>query len=305
MRPALVLFMMATATVVFAAPKVPPPETPDLATIVGRDPAVFPVELSKVELGMTLDEVRKAAPRAFGRERVELKDGRASLNPRIGNTDVWLQLDFADGRLYSVVFMVHRPHADVLSGLTAVWGEPERMRRYDQPEHVWMNTKLGLRARLEAPGRWSTISYQRLVTLDAMIGTTKGRLGIERIPLLGATRAEVVKAYERLPVGHNPNQLTIHLPTIDDGPLDDSAYGALEVMLSKDRVIKYMLVLRVRSKNVADRVRMQLGALFGASKEIGAPFPGQWTFVGPPEMNFSYDADTNILSINVDWKKGL
>ena len=281
------------------APKATPAPA-GIATIAGVEPASFPRSLGALQFGMTVDEVRTTVPTVIGRAKIELRDGYGSVFlPLVGDTNI--QLAFSKGRLFDVQWIIPRPSTDAVAELVAVWGASMRVKAELGDEHLWRNANIGMQARAKLRPRSVEISYRPFATLASLIGSGKARLAVERLPLLGASRADVLAAYARSQIGESPDHLSISIPEIDEGPLDDRLdYGRLEVHLKDNRVVLYDLVFRVAGADVANALRVHLGSMFGSATRRSPPFENAWAFVGPPKMTFTFDPETKIVSIQVD-----
>jgi hypothetical protein len=144
----------------------------------GVAPALF-AAAAKLELGMPVEEARRAAPELFG-EAPHRPAGFADVEMR-GESDL-------QGRLYALVLGL--PRGSALGDAMALWGEPAKGydHRAKSSVYWWFNPGAHLRARLEDDGDsagTSRLVLSRYLPVAELLGVASEQLGFEKEPLLG------------------------------------------------------------------------------------------------------------------------
>jgi hypothetical protein len=181
--------------------------------LVGAKPAAFSFETTPL-LGATLDDVRKAYP-TFGEEHQ--KDG-TSLTwlelPPVEYDEYFTRvyLDDNHGKVGSFTFDIdYRPNPKakdaILAELEKAWGKPTPNADLGEQELVWLDPAANRRAALSTrmDGELS-IKVEPYWPLATFLGDAPDKLGWETTPLIGATAADIAKAYPQF-VDDDPSTL--------------------------------------------------------------------------------------------------
>nr|MDQ3370524.1 hypothetical protein [Myxococcota bacterium] len=222
-----------------AAPK-PPAASEPAAPKAGLDlftgkTAALPPPVDKVVFRMPAGEAKAAAPDVFAAQygyKVPGYDG----------VEIKVHLDKTD-RVFGVRIELPEPLEAAKSGLAAKWGEPRATKNsIGAAEYYWHDLATGVRAKLEARATKSVLLFSEAQALDQQLGTTPGRFGFETTPLLGATREDVLKAYEARnarPRDEDADSLIWNLP-----PHEYSEYGgSVSALVKAGKVSGYTVSL--------------------------------------------------------------
>jgi hypothetical protein len=159
-----------------------------LSRVFGASPALFDAA-SKLRLGVSVDEARRAAPELFG---------PAPHRPEgLGDVAMEPMVD-AYGRLAGVT--VSLPRRSALADVMGTWGEP--VKGYDGSSETtlywWFDPATRMRGTLEEDVRSPEVSRLRLARyfpVAELIGTAPDRFGFEKEPLLGMSEARAMEVY--------------------------------------------------------------------------------------------------------------
>ncbi|MBA3455157.1 MAG: hypothetical protein H0T42_18855 [Deltaproteobacteria bacterium] len=269
-----------------------PAKKSGLELFTGKVPAP-PPPVDKIKPGMPGEQARALAPEVFaadygyklpGYNGVEIKVIFQDKSERVQET----KIDLAE------------PLETVKAELTKRWGEPRaRSNSNGAAVYYWDHPASGVRAMLEARTTNSVIHFGEVMSVEQLLGTTRGRLGFETTPILGANKETVMKVYgAREPSARtdDPESLFFSLP-----PLDTSEYGgSIDVRFKNDIATGYTLNTSF-SWEPATKAKL----LAGLEKLFGAATPDltYLDFPGPPKVKVDHDGTDQLVVWVADYKK--
>lgn len=133
----------------------------------------------------------------------------------------------------------------VLDALTGAWGAP---RSTPVGSKAWLAPEHDLRAVLDGhAGAAAMLHCEPYLSLDEILGDRGGRLGFERLELVGASAKDVRAAYGDAVVHHDDATMLVYLPPVD------LAVGLtpLRLELEAGRVKSFALSLEERRADLA------------------------------------------------------
>ena len=264
---------------------------PAVELFTGSAPAL-PPPVDKLAIGMPAAEAKGLAPAVF-----EAKYGYKV--PGYAGVEVNVQLTKETERIYVVRIELDQPIETVKTALAAKWGEPRATKNsIGAAEYYWDHPASGIRAKLEGRATNSQIIFGSVMSTQQLIGTTPGRLGFEKQPLIGATKDEVLAAYAtwgaRAKDG-SADQISIPLP-----PLDTSQYpGFVTAKLKDGKVSGYTAQVSFSWEPATKQALLTgLETLFGKPKagDMYTDFPG------PPKVKVDHSSKDQLVIWVADYK---
>lgn len=181
-----------------AKPADPPAASKGTAAPAKRSPAelfvgnkvTMPEHVAKLTYGMTEADAKAAHPDVFA-----AKYGYKP--PDFEGVETHVQI--TDGRVYQTRIEIDHPIDKVKEWITAKWGPPtwETKNSIGNPEIYWDAPDVGLRAKLETSASNSMLRFDPVMSPEDVLGTDPKTFGFEKkLPLIGASQEDVMKAYE-------------------------------------------------------------------------------------------------------------
>lgn len=280
------------ATTEKAAAKEPAAKKSGLELFTSKVPAP-PPPVDKIKPGMAGLDAKATAPDVFA-----AKYGYALP----GYHEVEIQVFFHDKseRVHETQIELAEPLETVKAELAKKWGEPRATKSSTGAGvYYWDHPATGVRAKLEARASSSVVHFGEVMSVEQLLGTTRGRFGFETTPLLGASKETVMKAYgAREPNARtdDPESLFFTLP-----PLDTSEYSGSVDVRFKDDVATGYTVHTSFSWDPATKAKL----LAGLEPLFGKPTPDRMylDFPGPPKVKVDHDGKEQLVVWVADYKK--
>lgn len=237
---------------------------------VGSKPAM-PEHVAKLAFGMPEADAKAAHPDVFS-----AKYGYKV--PGFEGVETHVQIE--GGRVYQTRIEIDQPIEKTKEQIAAKWGPPtwETKNSIGAPQIYWDNTETGLRVHLEPSATNSMVRFDPVMSAEQLLGTEGKTFGFEKVPLLGASQEDVLKAYE------------IYRPKVrDDDPgsitfithkvAGTDSYASVDVRVKNGKVTGYHVSF---PNALHDKLVPRLEQMFGPGKLDSMKLYTE--FKGPPPV---------------------
>jgi hypothetical protein len=174
----------------------------------------LPEPIAKLKFGMSEADAKAASPDVLA-EKYSYKP------PGYDGVEISVQIN--DGQVYQPRIKIKEPIETVKGWLAAKWGEPRAAKNaIGSPEYYWDAPDVGLSAKLEDTAGNCTVRFDPVTSIEAVLGSDPKVLGGDRIPTIGASQEDFMKAfapYNPIPRKDDAGSITAMSPRIagDDG----------------------------------------------------------------------------------------
>ena len=205
-----------------------------------------------------------------------------------------ISLTKGDTHLRGFVVTIENSFDELTAHLDKLWGPSVEVESSGgKVKRYWTNAKDGIRAYADEMGGGGTrVVFEQVMGFDDFVGSEKGRFGFEKIPLLGASEADVREAYaaELIGVAQKDGRLTIAIPAHEF-----TEYGVFLTLTPEDGKIKewQFSVSYSLDKAAQDTMLTRLEEKFGAGKK-GSVYTD---YKGPPALKVDHTGDQHTLWI--------
>jgi hypothetical protein len=232
----------------------------------------MPEHVAKIRYGMPEADAKAAHPDVFA-----AKYGYEV--PGFDGVETTVQIE--GGRVYQTYMKIDTPQDKMKELIAAKWGPPtwETKNSIGAPEIYWDNTDDGLRLHLERyADTGSMVRFDPVMSADAALGSDPKTFGFEKIPLIGATQEDVMKAYDiyrPTPRKDDPSSITFSTHKI--AGTDSAVY--LDLRVKDGKITGYHVSF---PPQLHDKLMPRLEQMFGKGKLDS--YKLYTDFKGPPKV---------------------
>ncbi len=269
--------------------KPPPPVDQPIESLFSGPKVQFPAPAAKLSLGMPEAEAKAALPDVFA----------AKYGYKVpGVKGAELSVSIQNASVYQVYLKLDEPIEKVAGWMEKKWGKPRANKNsIGSPEYYFDSPDVGLRAKLEKYADTSTmVRYYPVMSKEQFLGTDPKLWGFEKVPLIGMTADDMLKAYAAYkpsPRKDDPGSIVLGFPALST----TESGNTVNVRVKDGKVTGYSMSINTGGDAETDAaVAARLETLFGKGKDDRGMYID---YPGPPKAKAELRKDSGSFSHTV------
>jgi hypothetical protein len=218
----------------------------------------LPTPAAKLKFGMTEAEAKAAAPELFAQ-----KYGYEVPGTKVNYAATKIATQIDNDRLWNIRAELTESQDQAKDWLAKKWGPPvEHKNSIGTPQYFWSSN--GMQAKLEQQATKSAVYFQPMMPREQLLGSDPKHLGVELIPLIGASPDDVKKAYAAytiVPAPQDPDSFSVSFPPSENGY--EGVGSTLNLHVKKGKVSGYTFGYVAGDPKDVDALVARLEQIYG------------------------------------------